>query len=233
MRALFVVLGVALVVVGGALVISPVHEAQGFYLSGPTPTSAIGLDLPYAIGDTVQYNVSWTGGGNSTYVLAYECGSGKSHCPGTDLVASEGGPAGAFTLALPPGDYFTLNSTAPINVTVAASISGAYGLVGLPPLVLGLALMSYGWMGYASGVTVPTGASRRLDYYLAAMCILLVAAGLLLGYILTLGTLTGAGIESSFALAVGLALLDVGLMFHIFDIVYRDRALAAWREQRD
>lgn len=233
MRALVLILGIALVVVGGALVISPVHETKSFYLTGPTPTTAIGLSLPYTVGDTVQYNVSWSDGGNSTYVLAYACGSTKASCPGTIVKATEGGPTGAFTLALAPGTYFTLNSTAPVNVTVAASMAGAYGLVGLPPLALGILLLSYGWMSYPAGVTVPTGASRRLDYYLTAMTILLVAAGLLLGYILTLGNLTGQGIEASFALALGLAFLDLGLIFHIFDIVYRDRSLAFQREHRD
>lgn len=229
MRALLIILGIALAVIGGAVFVSPIHETHGYNLSGPTPTGALGLDLPYSIGDSVQYNVSWTGAPDATVVQAWGCGTNSHACPGTHLLASVAGASGAFTLTLSPGKYFTLNATVPLHVTLVTLTEGADGLVGLPALVLGSLVMTYGWLSYPAGTAVPKGASRRLDYYLAAMMILLVVAGIIVGYLLNLGPLTGVAVESSFGLAVGLGFLDLGLIFHVFDIAYRDRSLAIRR----
>lgn len=66
-----------------------------------------------------------------------------------------------------------------------------------------------------------TAASRVIGLYLASVLLGLVVIGLLVGYVIRLGPLTGPGVESSFGLALAGLLLTGALLFHIADRVYR------------
>ena len=226
MRAAILVLGLILAVIGGALILSPINETHTYDIRGPLhPAPIQGANYPYALGDTVLYNVSWTGGSNTTFILAYDCGTYAKCNHNMTLLAAEGGLAGAFTVGIAPGHYLLLNSTAEVNVTVIMSFAGSYGLIGLAPFVLGFLLIVYGFTSYPSASRPPTAAIRRSDAYLAAVTILLIILGMVVGYMFTLGPLNSWGTESAFGLALGVGFLDVGLLFHIVDVVYRDRAI--------
>lgn len=226
MRAEILVLGIILAVVGGALVLSPINETHTYDIRGPAnPAPPIGMSMPYALGDTILYNVSWIGGSNSTDVLAYDCGT-NSHCTGNlTMVAAVSGVSGAFTVGVAPGHYLLLNATAELNVTVVTSFAGSYGLIGLPPFLFGIVLIAYGWISYPADARARGPAARRQDAYLAGMTILLLILGMVVGYMFTLGPLNSLGTESAFAIALALGLLDVGLIFHILDVAYRDASL--------
>lgn len=231
MRAGILVLGLVLAVVGGALVLSPINETKSYDIHGPqNPAPPIGQSYPFAIGDTILYNVSWTGGSNSTSILAYDCGT-NAHCTGNlTLVAAESGISGAYTVGIAPGHYLLLNSTAEVNVTVVIMFAGSYGLLGLPPFVIGIGLIAYGWMTYPGGRRAPRPASRRQDAYLAAMTVLLIILGMVAGYMFTLGPLNSWGTESAFGLALAAGMIDLGLIFHILDVAYRDESLEIRRK---
>ncbi|MCI4334321.1 MAG: hypothetical protein L3K04_01610 [Thermoplasmata archaeon] len=68
---------------------------------------------------------------------------------------------------------------------------------------------------------------RVFDTYLVVAVLCLAAIGLLVGYVLTLGTILGPGVEESFGLAVALLFLFGALMVHLVDRAYRE-----WPEGR-
>lgn len=231
MRPAIIILGLVLAVVGGALVLSPISQSTSVTITGPTaPSAPFGMKLPYSITDTILYNITWTGATNTTSVYVYGCGTTEKCKTGLTLLASVSSSSGAFTVGVAPGNYIVLNASQEVNITVAASTAGAYGLAGVGPLVIGMVMIAYGWTSYPSGTPERPASSRRLDGYLAAMTILLVVLGMLAGYMLTLGPLNSEGSEDAFGFALGMSMLAVGLIFHILDVVYRDRAIEIRRQ---
>ncbi len=260
-------LGIVLLAVGGALIAVPAGQTWSFSLLGVNsvyphgvPSDAmggaahLGISAPYAMADTVQYNLTWTGGPPDTSIEVYACTDSSCRTLGTLLAVGTGG-AGGFEFGLPIGEYFMLNTTATssalgvnmsqatqglspgqaipspasggLSVVVTANLQSGMGLLGLAPFSVGALLGIYGFLSYPSYEAVPTGISRRLDYYLAAILILLAGEGLLAGYIVTLGSLASIGAQSAVGFALGLMILGGGLLFHILDVSFRDREIAA------
>ncbi|MGI0053172.1 MAG: hypothetical protein ACRECR_02790 [Thermoplasmata archaeon] len=63
---------------------------------------------------------------------------------------------------------------------------------------------------------------RVLSYYFSVVILGLVGVGILLVYVLSLGTLVGPGVEESFGLAVGALFLIGALLVHVVDRAYRE-----------
>ncbi len=62
---------------------------------------------------------------------------------------------------------------------------------------------------------------RTLDVYAVVTLLLLLGIGVLVAYVLRLGSLTSPGDERSFGLAVGLMSLMGATLFHLVDRTYR------------
>jgi cytochrome c oxidase subunit I len=218
-----------------------------------TPGGAsLGISAPYSLGQVVEYNVSWIGGPASATLEVYACGTDPQCTSVGTLLAVGTGGAGGFEFGLAPGQYFEINSTTPsaslgvnttsvdaalssssaMSVTVTANLQSMWGILGMVPFTTGALLGFYGFIAYPAYEAIPTGISRKLDYYLAGLLLLVAGEGVLAGYLLTLGPLTSVGLESSFGFALGLGVLGGALLFHVVDVTQRERAIATQKLAR-
>ena len=240
MRRGLLVLGLVLLVIGGALVVSPATPSWSFQItgapaggSGPqpvNPSQVVGYSTPYGLSQDVVYNVSWVGSTNNSVIQVFSCGSDASCSTLGPRIAVLAGESNGFQFDLAPGQYFYVNSssalTAPIQVTVTGYVQGTLGAVGLIPFAAGVFIAYAGVVSYPAGEEVPEGLSRKLDYYIAGVVLVLAGEGVLAGFILTLPPLTTPGVESTFGFAIAFMALGGGLLFHVLDVLHRSRDLA-------
>ena len=246
MRSGLVLLGVVLLVVGGALLVSPAHPTFSFEVTGVpagstgpqpiNPSQVVGYSAPYGLGQDVVYNVSWVSNDNTTVIQVFSCGTDASCSTLGARLAVLGGSSNGFQLDVAPGQYFYVNSssplTSPITVTVTGYAQGTLGEIGLFPFAAGAFLALAGSVTYPSGIDVPEGLSRKLDYYLGGMILVLAGEGVLAGFVLTLPPLTTPGVESTFGFALAFMALGGALLFHVVDVIYRGRDIAAQKLAR-
>ncbi|MDE1820014.1 MAG: cbb3-type cytochrome c oxidase subunit I [Euryarchaeota archaeon] len=267
-----ILLSIVLLAVGGVLISLPQDQTWSFTLLGSNPAypngvpstqmeggSHLGITNLYTLAETVEYNISWSGGPPDTALEVYSCSDSRCLTAGS-LLAVGTGSAGGFEFGLAPEQYFLLNTTVAssalsvnmtqeyqnttsghpfpspssggLAITVTANLQSAYGLYGVAPFSLGAILGFYGFIAYPSYEAVPTGISRRLDYYLAGILLLLAGEGLLAGYIITLGNLASVGLQSSLGFALGLMVLGGALLFHVLDVSFRERAITTQKLAR-
>lgn len=234
MRSGLLILGIVLLAIGGGLMVAPYHPAPLTVTMPGNSVAAppIGVEAPYSLGDSVQYNVSWVAAPAGTQVSIYDCGNSSTCSTTTGLIAFVPYSSDGVSFSLAPGQYFEINSTTVTNVTVTENLPGYDGLLGLPVFFGGVLLSIGGWITYPPDADEPSAMGRKMDRYLAAVTLLLAGLGILVGYVVTLGPINTPGSEESFGIALALMFLALAGLFHTIDWVWRSREIATLRAAR-
>lgn len=153
MRLVVVVIGLVLLLLGAMCAFAPVFSPPGGSQYGAAKI------LSRSVLVDSRYTFSWTKGGPTDYVAAYDCGTASpanltsetvpgTVCSSQRLLAHGTGASGEITVSVPPGDWTMIvafqNSTGGIDNGAQISATITEGLIGLPLLVLGGIVASLG-----------------------------------------------------------------------------------------
>ncbi len=146
MRPGIVAIGLVVVALGAMCTFAPVFSPPGGSQFGAAKIQSRSVMVDS------RYDFSWSKGGATDYVAAFDCGtttpanlsSGSTAgavCPSERWLAHGAGSSGELSIGAPPGDWVMVvafqNASGTIDTGAQISVTVTEGLIGVPLLVLG------------------------------------------------------------------------------------------------